>query len=89
MTYATKGNSMESINTTDARKRMYELVDQVNESREPVQITGKRTNAVLVAEDDWRAIQETLYLVQIPGMRDSIVEGMSAPAEEFDEELDW
>jgi len=54
-----------------------------------VQITGKRGNAVLVSEDDWRAVQETLYLVSIPGMRESILEGLATPAEELEGELDW
>jgi antitoxin YefM len=56
---------------------------------EPVQITGKRGNAVLVGEDDWRAVQETLYLVSIPGMRESIIEGIATPVEECANELDW
>ena len=64
-------------------------VDEVQESHEPVQITGKRGSAVLVGEDDWRAIQETLHLVSIPGMRESIVEGMATPVDELEDELDW
>jgi len=80
---------MTSISATEARKSLYRLVDEVQESHEPVQITGKRGNAVLVGEDDWRAVQETLYLVSIPGMRDSIVEGMATPVAELPEELDW
>mgnify|MGYP002476723785 CR=1 FL=1 len=55
----------------------------------PVQITGKRGNAVLVGEDDWRAVQETLHLVSIPGMRESILEGMATPVDELADELDW
>jgi antitoxin YefM len=80
---------MTSISATEARKSLYKLVDEVQESHEPVQITGKRGNAVLVGEDDWRAVQETLFLVSIPGMRDSIVEGMATPAAELEDELDW
>ena len=64
-------------------------MDDVSDTHEPVQITGKRGNAVLVGEDDWRAVQETLYLVSIPGMRESIREGMAAPIEECADELDW
>jgi hypothetical protein len=52
-----------------------DLIDELGQSREPVQITGKRGNAVLLSEDDWRAIQETLHLVSIPGMRESILRG--------------
>ena len=80
---------MTSISATEARKSLYRLVDEVSESHEPVQITGKRGNAVLVGEDDWRAVQETLHLVSIPGMRESILEGMAAPVDECGCELDW
>jgi prevent-host-death family protein len=80
---------MTSITATEARKSLYRLVDEVQESHEPVQITGKRGSAVLVSEDDWRAVQETLHLVSIPGMRDSILEGMATPVDELSDELDW
>ena len=80
---------MTSISATEARKQLYKLVDEVQSSHEPVQITGKRGNAVLVGEDDWRAVQETLYLVSIPGMRDSIVEGMATPVDECEDEPGW
>lgn len=73
---------MASVSVTEARKRLYALIDEVGQSHEPVQINGKRSNAVLISEDDWRAIQETLHLGSIPGMRESILEGMgTAPAE--------
>jgi antitoxin YefM len=80
---------MTSVTTTEARKRLYGLIDEVQETHEPVQITGKRGNAVLVGEDDWRAVQETLYLVSIPGMRESILEGLAAPTDELPDKLDW
>ncbi len=80
---------MTTITATEARKSLYKLLDAVSESHEPVQITGKRGNAVLIAEDDWRAVQETLYLHSVPGMKESIVEGMKTPVDECDEELDW
>ena len=80
---------MTSITATEARKSLYRLVDEVQESHEPIQITGKRGSAVLVSEDDWRAIQETLHLISVPGMRDSIVEGMATPVGELEDELDW
>ena len=70
---------MISLPVTQARSRLYRLLDQTAASHEPIQITGKRANAVLVSEQDWRSIQETLYLVSIPGMRDSIRKGMAAP----------
>ena len=80
---------MTTITATEARKLLYKLLDEVADSHEPIQITGKRGNAVLLAEDDWRAVQETLYLLSVPGMRESIIEGMKTPVEECDEELDW
>jgi antitoxin YefM len=80
---------MTSITATEARKSLYKLIDDVSDSHEPVQITGKRGSAMLVSEDDWRAVQETLYLVSIPGMRDSIVEGMATPVDSLEDKLDW
>ena len=80
---------MTTVTATEARKQLYKLIDDVAASHEPVQITGKRGNAVLVGEDDWRAVQETLHLVSIPGMRESILEGMATPVEELEDQLDW
>ena len=80
---------MTTLKISEARKRLYTLVDDVSESHEAVQIVGKRNTAVLVSEDDWHAIQETLYLTSVPGMRESIREGLNTPVEECDEELDW
>ncbi len=80
---------MTTITATEARKILYRLLDEVSRSHEPVEITGRRGNAVLVSEDDWRAVQETLHLLSIPGMRESIVEGMATPVEELEEKLDW
>jgi len=80
---------MTTLTATDARKRLYSLVDEVRESHEPVQIVGKRNSAVLVSEEDWRAIQETLYLTSIPGMRESIKGGLKTPVEECGEKLTW
>lgn len=87
--YATHGAALADITATEARKRLYGLVDEVQESHEPVRISGKRGAAVLVGEDDWRAIQETLYLVSMPGIRESIREGMATPADELSDQLDW
>lgn len=80
---------MKTISTTEARKNIYRLVDQANETHEPIQITGKKNNAVLVSEEDWRNIQETLYLTSIPGMRESIIEGMKTSLSDTSETLDW
>ena len=77
------------ITATEARKCLCKLVDDVSDSHEPVQITGKRGNAVLVGDDDWRAVHETLHLVSTPGVRESIIEGMNAPLDECKSGLDW
>ncbi len=80
---------MKSLTISKARESLYRLVDETAETHEPVILTGKRHNAVLLSEDDWRAVQETLYLVSIPGMRESIREGLAAPLEVCEEEIDW
>ena len=80
---------MTTLSATEARKCLYSLVDNVAESHAPVQIVGKRHSAVLIAEEDWQAIQETLHLTSVPGMRESIQEGLKTPVEECDPELEW
>ena len=80
---------MTVLRVSEARANLYQLIDETAQSHQPVTITGKRHNAVLVSEDDWRSVQETLYLVSIPGMRESIIEGMQTPVEECAEELEW
>jgi prevent-host-death family protein len=80
---------MTSITATEARKRLYALVDDVAESHEPIQIAGKRNSAVLISEEDWRAIQETIYLSSIPGMRASIRKGLKTPVDQCAEALKW
>lgn len=80
---------MKTISATEARKNLYRLLDEVAVTSEPVQITGKRVRAVLVSEQDWRALEETVYLTSIPGMAESIRTGMETPLEECVEELNW
>ena len=80
---------MGSISASEARRRLFSLIDEVRESHQPVEIHGKRGSAVLLSEQDWRAIQETLYLAPIPGMRESILEGMAAPIDELSEDAGW
>lgn len=80
---------MPTVTATEARATLYRLIDQTSTSHEPILITGKRGNAVLISEDDWRSIQETLHLLNIPGMRDSIREGLATPLEECKEDIDW
>ncbi len=80
---------MTAITATEARRRLYRLIDEVGESHVPVEIAGRRGNAVLLSEEDWRSIQETLYLQSIPGMRESLLAARDAPPEEFSDEPGW
>lgn len=80
---------MSTLTASEARANLYRLIDQAAQSHRPIHISGKRSNAVLVAEEDWQAIQETLYLLSVPGMRESIKEGMGEPVESCATELDW
>ncbi len=77
------------ITVNEAQKQLHNLIDSVNQSHQPVIISGQNNNAVLLSEMDWRSMQETLYLLSIPGMRESIQEGLNTPIEDCDEELEW
>jgi prevent-host-death family protein len=80
---------MTIITATEARKTLYKLLADLAGSHEPIQITGKKGDAVLISADDWRAVQETLHLLAIPGMRKSIRDGMKTPVGKCVEKLDW
>lgn len=80
---------MVTLTASEARANLYRLIDQAAESHQPIHIAGKRTSAVLLASADWDAIQETLYLLSIPGMRESIKEGMAEPLDQSAKELNW
>lgn len=80
---------MTTMTATEARKRLYNLLDHVADSHVPVQIAGKRNSAILISEEDWRAIQETLFLESIPGMKKSLLKGMKTPVEKCHKKLDW
>lgn len=80
---------MTAITATEARANLYRLIDEAASSHQPLLITGKRNKAVLVSKEDWEAIQETLYLLSIPGMRESIREGMETPVDECAENPGW
>ncbi len=80
---------MTSLTASQARTALYKLLDKVATSHEPIQITGKRNNAVLISEEDWSAIKETLYLLSIPKMRGSIKKGLKTPLKECSRELEW
>jgi antitoxin YefM len=80
---------MKTITAEQAQTDLSDLLEETAISHEPIQILGQANNGVLVSEDDWRSIQETLYLLSIPGMRESIREGMKTPLEECAQELHW
>ena len=80
---------MTTLTASEARASLYRLIDETAESHRPIRISGKRKSAVLVSAEDWEAIQETLYLVSIPGMRESIRKGMKEPLDKSAKALDW
>ncbi len=80
---------MPILTATEARSKLYRLIDETAASHEPIIITSKRGRAVLISEDDWRSIQETLYLLNIPGMRESIREGLATPIDECTKDIEW
>jgi antitoxin YefM len=82
-------SDMTSIRATHARSKLYQLLDEAADSHEPIKITGKRANGVLISEEDWRSIQETLFLLSIPGMRKSIRKGMKEPLEKSSSDPGW
>ncbi len=80
---------MQTLTASEARTNLYRLLDQTSETHEPIIISGKRNNAVLVSSEDWDAIQETLYLLAVPGMRESIKNGLTEKTDDCAKELDW
>jgi antitoxin YefM len=86
---ADRRDDMTAITASEARANLYRLIDEAASSHQPLLISGKRNNAVLVSEEDWEAIQETLFLLSVPGMRESIRHGIETPVDECSEALDW
>jgi antitoxin YefM len=80
---------MQTLTASEARADLYRLMDQAAATHQPIVITGKRGNSVLISAEDWEAIQETLYLLSVPGMRESIKAGMAESIESCAKELDW
>ena len=80
---------MAVLTASEARANLYRLIDQAAESHQPIVIAGKRSSAVLVSEEDWQAIQETMFLISIPGMRKSIRDAMAEPLSQSAKELTW
>lgn len=81
--------NMTIVNATEARSKLYSLIDEAVSTHRPIVITGKRGNAVLVSEEDWNSISETLHLLSVPGMRESIKQGMNESIEDCSKDLDW
>ncbi|KQY87160.1 type II toxin-antitoxin system Phd/YefM family antitoxin [Pelomonas sp. Root1444] len=80
---------MTTLTASDARANLYRLIDEAAESHQPITISGKRNDAVLLSAEDWKAIQETLHLLAVPGMRESIKEGMAEPLDDCATEPGW
>jgi len=80
---------MTTLKASEARSRLYRLIDEAASTHTPILITGKRSNAVLVSEEDWRSVEETLYLLSVPGMRESIRKGLDTPIEQCAKDIDW
>lgn len=80
---------MTTLTTSQARAKLFQLIDAAELSHKPVQIQGRRSSAVLVSSEDWEAIQETLYLLSVPGMRESLLKGMKAPLGKCSKRLPW
>ena len=80
---------MNSITVTDAQKTLYKLIDETADRHDPVLISGNEANTVLISEEDWNAVNETLDLLSIQGMRESIIEGLQTPLEDCDESIEW
>lgn len=80
---------MTTLTASEARANLYRLIDETAESHQPIIISGKRSSAVLISAEDWSSIQETLYLLSVPGMRESIKEGMAEPLTESAKGIEW
>ena len=80
---------MNIVNVTEARAKLYNLIDETASSHEPIVITGKRNNAILISEEDWNALSETLNLLSVPKMRESIKEGLAENLDDCSTELNW
>ena len=80
---------MTMLNATEARSKMYSLIDEMAKSHQPIVIKGKQGNAVLISKEDWNAVSETLNLLSVPGMREPIREGLETPLSECAEDADW
>jgi antitoxin YefM len=89
ITYASRMKPVSTFTATQARANLFKLLDQAAETHQPIQITGRRNNGILVSEEDFRAMQETLYLIGIPGMKASLLEARKAPLRSYSRKRPW
>jgi len=80
---------MTTVTTREAQANLSRLIDDAASAHQPILIAGKRNNAVLISEEDWSALQESLFLLSVPGVRESIREGLDTPVSECARVLDW
>ncbi|MCY7374572.1 MAG: type II toxin-antitoxin system Phd/YefM family antitoxin [Pyrinomonadaceae bacterium] len=80
---------MNTISAAEAQTKIFRLIDEVAEEHKTYKITGQKSNVVLISEAEWNSMQETLFLLSVPGMRESIVEGINTPLEDCETEIDW
>lgn len=78
-----------AVSVSQARANIFKLIEETNQNHNPIIITGKHNDAVILSLDDWNSIQETLYLTSIPNMKQSIIEGLNTPIEECQTKLEW
>jgi prevent-host-death family protein len=89
MMYVSLGGPMTTLTATQARTQIFKLLDETAASHQPIQITGRRNNGVLLSEEDFRAMQETLYLVGVPGMKASLLKAKKAPLKAYSKKRPW
>ncbi|MEZ4605518.1 MAG: type II toxin-antitoxin system Phd/YefM family antitoxin [Deinococcales bacterium] len=80
---------MTTLTMNEAKTKLISLIEEATLTHQPIMIQGETSNAILLAEADWNNIAETLNLLSIPNMRESIQEGMNTPISECAEDLDW
>lgn len=80
---------MEIYTTSQARENLFKLVDQTSTEHEPIYIVGKRHKAVLISEEDYSSMVETLYLTSVPGMKESLINASKMPLDQYSDSLDW
>ena len=80
-----------NVNITNYRKDIYKLLEQTIKFNEPINISTKNGNAIVLSEEDYRGLMETVYLLNIPNMKEKLLEGKNTPIEDCltEEEVEW